>query len=271
MFYSLLALGFCLVTWLMIYAICAQKWFSEWNLKNQGADLVSLHNRLWYDISFDTLFQAWSDVSVEACVDVPRLVEWVNAFVLVGIVENEFWGRQVFLPLRRCFQSGFRKPSRTMCAHDSLMNDFIFVFSTFSRELNSADRSFGFNSSDEHQKVLSQRLLNGCLEVLKCIIIFRVQLLVIYRSEQKINCWSFGSQCCCFSRWVCSFECENRIRSSDDSIRFSSRHRQESLSVIKKHFFAQSSWLIFRIILCDRKSKIFFYTRGKKPKRIPCA
>lgn len=41
------------------------------------------------------------------------------------------------------------------------------LFSTFRRELNSADRSLGFNSSDEIQKVLSQRLLNGSPESAK--------------------------------------------------------------------------------------------------------
>lgn len=43
-------------------------------------------------------------------------VEWVNTAVWV---ENKFWGRRLFLLLRCCFQSGFRKPSRTMCSHDA--------------------------------------------------------------------------------------------------------------------------------------------------------
>lgn len=64
------ASGFCLVTWLMIYAIyatCAQKWFSERNLKKSREKkshyIIACDTR--YSVSFDILFQAWP--SADSC------------------------------------------------------------------------------------------------------------------------------------------------------------------------------------------------------------
>lgn len=90
--------------------------------------------------SFDTLFQAWSRRSLRGmCASRWQCeVEWVGLHVCV---RNEFWGREDFLLLRRRSQSGFRKPSRQMCAGDAAMYEFRFSISTHHVKTVSSDRS----------------------------------------------------------------------------------------------------------------------------------
>lgn len=73
MFYSLLALGFCLVTWLLILCLsCPGNNFPSETLKSREQEKNSSHYIIgcdtWYYISFDPLFQAWS--LLEECVKV---------------------------------------------------------------------------------------------------------------------------------------------------------------------------------------------------------
>lgn len=154
MFYSSSSLWVA-VWWLGLWSmpLCAHKRFSEWNLKNLRKKMLSLHNRLWYTI---LNFIWYTFPGVVSAVPSRHLYKWVSWFEwnkLVRLCEsrnawNMFWGRWNFLLLRRCSQSGFRKPPRTMCTGDvwfyALLN-FAFI-----ARIISSDRSLGFKSSDRN-------------------------------------------------------------------------------------------------------------------------
>lgn len=105
----------------------------------------------------------------------PLMVWWNGLMRLCEseIISNSFWGRETFsavLLLRRRSQSGFREPSRKMCA--APMYDFLLSTLHVKKTVRS-DRSYGIvNRSDENYDSVGRCKVNNVLtvrpKVLKC-------------------------------------------------------------------------------------------------------
>lgn len=158
MFYSLLALGFCLVTWLMIYATFAQKWFSKWNLKK---NLREKNSR--YIIACDTWYSKcfiWYTFPGVVCGDeTVASVLSVKCRCLRLLCEclwNMFWGRWIFFLLLRGLPSvGFEITIEyDVCETMYDFCIFLLLISVFiERNRILTDWSFGFKSSDRNYSV----------------------------------------------------------------------------------------------------------------------